>query len=500
RTPWWILLLRLGAAALAILGLAQPIYAPNAAAPGSETGPVLVVVDDGWFDHKNRMLNALRPDPAKFPQGFGPLNRRLKEECGVKEIGVWHSFNGYWNGINADSELGEQYAEELFSWQTKPWATGADTLKSKTYHFIRPDSKALPEFYRDLHRTFQEQGFTFLKVDNQLVTEQMAPRNYPVFTLSEKMHEALYAAADEYFAGAVINCMDMTADAYLNFGTSAVARAVEDYFPVEDNGVGYKMPYGNAAVHLTMAVYNSLYFQQMVYPDFDMFESHNPDATFHAVARALNNGPIYVTDKPGEQDFTVLRKLCYSDGRLIRPERALTPTADCLFQIQGPQAFKAYSQTGNTGLLGVWNMADAEKVSGNIAADDVYGIEGEEFIVYEHFSRRHWKVNRTERLPVELSRMETQLYYVIPAAEDAAAIGLIDKYNATGTIAEQTISPSGMEVNLADHGTFAAILPGPPRRVLVDGTEREFTFTDGVLTVAIPPTRPRRSHAVAVRW
>ena len=48
RTPWWILLLRLGAAALAILGLAQPIYAPNASPPGSETGPVLVVMDDGW--------------------------------------------------------------------------------------------------------------------------------------------------------------------------------------------------------------------------------------------------------------------------------------------------------------------------------------------------------------------------------------------------------------------------------------------------------------------
>jgi hypothetical protein len=48
RTPWWILLLRLGAAALAILGLAQPIYAPNASPPGTESGPVLVVVDDGW--------------------------------------------------------------------------------------------------------------------------------------------------------------------------------------------------------------------------------------------------------------------------------------------------------------------------------------------------------------------------------------------------------------------------------------------------------------------
>ncbi|MEO1071621.1 MAG: DUF4159 domain-containing protein [Pseudomonadota bacterium] len=48
RTPWWILLLRIGAAALAILGLAQPIYAPNASNTADTSGPVLVVVDDGW--------------------------------------------------------------------------------------------------------------------------------------------------------------------------------------------------------------------------------------------------------------------------------------------------------------------------------------------------------------------------------------------------------------------------------------------------------------------
>lgn len=48
RTPWWILLLRIGAAALAILGLSQPIFAPNAARDQAATGPVLVVLDDGW--------------------------------------------------------------------------------------------------------------------------------------------------------------------------------------------------------------------------------------------------------------------------------------------------------------------------------------------------------------------------------------------------------------------------------------------------------------------
>ncbi|MEO1405399.1 MAG: DUF4159 domain-containing protein [Pseudomonadota bacterium] len=48
RTPWWILLLRIVAAALAITGLAQPVYAPGAVTGTSEDGPLLIVVDDGW--------------------------------------------------------------------------------------------------------------------------------------------------------------------------------------------------------------------------------------------------------------------------------------------------------------------------------------------------------------------------------------------------------------------------------------------------------------------
>ena len=46
RTPWWLLLLRIVAAALIILGLSRPIWGPGAAVGGS--GPLLVVIDDGW--------------------------------------------------------------------------------------------------------------------------------------------------------------------------------------------------------------------------------------------------------------------------------------------------------------------------------------------------------------------------------------------------------------------------------------------------------------------
>lgn len=48
RTPWWILLLRLCAAAFAMIGLAQPVYAPGAGTRQDDQGALLIVVDDGW--------------------------------------------------------------------------------------------------------------------------------------------------------------------------------------------------------------------------------------------------------------------------------------------------------------------------------------------------------------------------------------------------------------------------------------------------------------------
>lgn len=46
RTPWWLLALRILIAALIILALAGPLMNPRAALPGS--GPLLLIVDNGW--------------------------------------------------------------------------------------------------------------------------------------------------------------------------------------------------------------------------------------------------------------------------------------------------------------------------------------------------------------------------------------------------------------------------------------------------------------------
>lgn len=65
RTPWWLLALRIAAAALVILGLARPVLDAGAGLPGA--GPVLLVLDDGW---------ASAPDwPARMQQADMVLDR-----------------------------------------------------------------------------------------------------------------------------------------------------------------------------------------------------------------------------------------------------------------------------------------------------------------------------------------------------------------------------------------------------------------------------------------
>src|SRR5437763_933738 len=60
RTPWWLILLRTVLAALVILALAHPLMNPQTRLAG--TGPVALIIDDGWAaarDWSRRQTTAL---------------------------------------------------------------------------------------------------------------------------------------------------------------------------------------------------------------------------------------------------------------------------------------------------------------------------------------------------------------------------------------------------------------------------------------------------------
>lgn len=64
KSPWWLLLIRLLAAALIIIALADPILNPERNAPLAGDGPVAIVVDNGWaaaadWDTRQAMIDRM---------------------------------------------------------------------------------------------------------------------------------------------------------------------------------------------------------------------------------------------------------------------------------------------------------------------------------------------------------------------------------------------------------------------------------------------------------
>jgi uncharacterized protein DUF4159/aerotolerance regulator-like protein len=64
KTPWWLTLIRMAAAALVILALAEPVLNPNRETALTGSGPVVLVVDNGWpsaahWSHRTFMLERL---------------------------------------------------------------------------------------------------------------------------------------------------------------------------------------------------------------------------------------------------------------------------------------------------------------------------------------------------------------------------------------------------------------------------------------------------------
>lgn len=67
KTPWWLLLIRLAAAALVIAALAEPVLNPTRVAGLQGTGPVVIAVDNGWAA------------AARYPQRTALIDRLITE-------------------------------------------------------------------------------------------------------------------------------------------------------------------------------------------------------------------------------------------------------------------------------------------------------------------------------------------------------------------------------------------------------------------------------------
>ncbi len=229
-----------------------------------------------------------------------------------------------------------------------------------------------------------------------------------------------------------------------------------------------------------------------------MFESHNPNAVFHAIARTLNNGPIYLTDKPGEQNFDILNRITFADGRSIRAETSLLPTVDCLFQVQDVGLFKAYTRVRNTGLLALYNAADADNVEGSFRPADINGLKGTQFAIYEYFTKVLRVAKSSESFKIALPRLGYQIEYVVPVKNGFAPFGLTNKYNAPATIMDEKQTGNTAKVTLYEGGEFKAYAAKRPKKLLVNGKPHSFAYVGEMVSVKI--NSALKKPVVLLQW
>lgn len=142
--------------------------------------------------------------------------------------------------------------------------------------------------------------------------------------LARKYHGALEDSIEKHLPGNhAINCMCHSTENIYGMRDTAIIRASDDFYPREA---------ASSTPHIAACAYNSLFLSVLCQPDWDMFQSLHQNAHMHAVARAISGGAVYVSDKVGKHDFSVLRKLVLRDGSVLRALRPGLPTADCVFE------------------------------------------------------------------------------------------------------------------------------------------------------------------------
>jgi hypothetical protein len=441
-----------------------------------------VLVDDGWLSVKDQKLTAFDADESKFPGGMLALARRLREEYKVPHVGVWHTFQGYWNGVEANSDAAR--GRKLFE------GLGGKLLPD-------PRAGAGEGFYEDWYAKLKSWGYDFVKVDGQGNNVKFTDGLMPLFDSGGGSHKNLQEAADKFFSEGgrgglgLINCMEMSLENAFNWRDSNVARNSDDYQPELKQ---------NAKEHVYQNAYNAFWLANFAYPDWDMFQSHGPAAEFHAAARAVSGGPVYFTDEAGKERPEILNRLAFKDGRLLMADEPAQVTRDLLLNDPSlePVPLKVFARVTRpgygAGVVAAFNVnKGARQVSGYMSAADAEWPAGERASAMNLSAAYRWGDGRATLLsadapptPVRLAEGGFDLFTLVPVEQGVAVFGLIDKYLSPAGVVSVKRDERGVTVRLREAGEFGAWLARAPARVEVDGRALPasgYSYAGGLLRV-----------------
>ncbi|KAF8403805.1 hypothetical protein HHK36_011911 [Tetracentron sinense] len=531
------------------------------------TPPRFLIIDDGWqqIGSEVKDTNSVVQEGAQFAsrltgikenakfQKNGKNNDQVpglkivvdeaKQHHNVKSVYVWHALAGYWGGVKPAADGLEHYDSALAYPVQSPGVMGnqpdivMDSLAVHGLGLVHP--KKVFNFYNELHAYLASCGVDGVKVDVQNIIETLGSGHGGRVSLTRSYHQALEASISRNFPdNGCIACMCHNTDGIYSAKQTAVVRASDDFYPRDP---------ASHTIHISSVAYNTLFLGEFMQPDWDMFHSLHPASEYHGAARAIGGCAIYVSDKPGNHNFELLKKLVLPDGSVLRAQLPGRPTRDCLFADparDGISLLKIWNVNKCSGVVGVFNCqgagwckvtkktrihdASPGTLSGSVCATDVELIAqatssnwNGEVVVYSHRSGEVIRLPKGTSLPVTLKVLEYELFHFCPLKEIAAnisfaPIGLLAMFNTGGAVEQfdvQMVSEKKPEVfdgevsselssSLSDNrsptatvalkvrgcGLFGAYSSQRPLKCTVGNNVTDFNYDSatGLLTLTIP--------------
>ncbi|KAL2245173.1 probable galactinol--sucrose galactosyltransferase 1 [Sesamum indicum] len=507
--------------------------------------PKFVIIDDGWqsvgmdptsekaqadnsANFANRLTNIKEnhkfqkdgkegervDDPA---MGISHIVTEIKDQHSVKYAYVWHALAGYWGGVRPGMAGMEHYESKMAYPVSSPGVQSnepCDALNSMTktgLGLVNPEK--VYNFYNELHSYLASAGIDGVKVDVQNILETLGAGHGGRVKLARKYHQALEASISRNFPdNGIISCMSHNTDGLYSAKRTAVIRASDDFWPRDP---------ASHTIHIASVAYNTIFLGEFMQPDWDMFHSLHEMAEYHGAARAVGGCAIYVSDKPGQHDFNLLKKLVLPDGSILRAKLPGRPTRDCLFSDparDGKSLLKIWNLNDHNGVVGVFNCQGAGwckvgkknlihdeqpgTITGIIRAKDVDylpRVAGDRWngdaVVYSHLHGELVYLAKNTSLPITLKAREYEVFTVVPVKQLSnrtafAPIGLTKMFNSGGAIKElndEAEKPGTVNMKVRGCGMFGAYSSVKPKRIQVDAKEAEFEYDEasGLITFAL---------------
>ncbi|TYJ01387.1 hypothetical protein E1A91_A13G150100v1 [Gossypium mustelinum] len=504
--------------------------------------PKFLIIDDGWqsvamdshgtefradnaANFANRLTNIKEnhkfqkdgkeghrvEDPAL---GLRHIVTEIKQKHALKYAYVWHAITGYWGGVRPDVTEMEHYESKVVYPISSPGVESnepdqaLDSITKNGLGLVNPEK--VFNFYDELHAYLATAGIDGVKVDVQNILETLGAGHGGRVKLARKYHQALEASIARNFANNdIISCMSHNTDGLYSAKRTAVIRASDDFWPRDP---------ASHTIHIASVAYNTVFLGEFMQPDWDMFHSLHPMAEYHGAARAVGGCAIYVSDKPGQHDFDLLKKLVLPDGSILRAKLPGRPTRDCLFSDparDGKSLLKIWNLNEFTGVMGVFNCQGAgwcrvgktniihdkqpDTITGYVRARDVDylpKVAGDEWngdsVIYSHLGGELTYLPNDATMPITLKARQYEVFTVVPVKILSngckfAPIGLIKMFNSGGAIKELRYHHANIDMKIRGCGMFGAYLSTRPKRITVETEEVSFEYEDasGLVTLSL---------------